>query len=348
MPVHRVFLVHGMGHHEKGWSKTVTDLLGKLYGGYPTLNKKPLADRIRFHEISYDDIFRDLANNWAEKGAALRKLLAPADSPLLTNLFDELGNAAKTDSNFIWSHAADVALYRLAGEVRMAARATVAKQFADAIDADLSEFKGECRFSVVAHSLGTAVAHDSMHALMAGVEQVPGGKSYAPNRLKATLFMQVANVSRLLETAPDVYHSLYRPGPSDGESNGANYFFNCRNVWDPFPVLRPFEPVGWPPAFFREISVRHVHDTNVHGFEHYLSHPAVHIPLFRAVTDDLASLRKITRAEEEAALNAFPDKGLPDTEKLVSVLNKLPFSKSDTWEKVGEVAKWFEGALKQA
>ena len=344
MPIHRVFLVHGMGNHPKGWSKSVTGLLAGLYKQYPKLAEKPLDQRIRFHEINYDDIFRGLADNWAARAAELRKLITPGASPLLTNVFDELSAAATTDNNFIWSHAADVVLYRLAAEVRMAIRTTVAKQFAEGINEDL-DARQTCRFSVLAHSLGTAVAHDSMHALMAGTNAVPGGRSFSPRNVKAVCLMQIANVSRLLETGPDVYESHYRPGPSDGNDNGANYFFNCRNSWDPFPVLRPFEPVGWPAEFFREITVRHVHDKNVHGFEHYLKHPAVHIPFFRAATDDLGTPRKITRTQEDAALQAFDERALPGALALVGELNNLPFAKSDTWEKIGEVAKWFEGAL---
>ncbi len=324
----------------------VTDLLGDLYKKYEKLADRPIETRIKFHEINYDNIFQDLADNWAEKSASLRTMLGTAGNPLLVRMLDELSDASKTEGNFVWSHAADIVLYRLTAEVRMAIRASVARQIAAGIQEDLNA-RQECQFSIMAHSLGTAVAHDSLHALMAGTEAV-GGKAFSPPNTRAVLLMQVANVSRALETAPDVYQSHYQPGPfSDAGPHGANYFFNCRHVLDPFTVLRKFNPIGWPADCFREIEVRHLHDKNVHGFQHYLENPAVHIPFFRAVTNDLAGFRKIRKSDEAAAIQDFKDVNLGNALELASALSKSPFAMADTWEKMSEVGKWFGGILQR-
>jgi hypothetical protein len=76
---------------------------------------------------------------------------------------------------------------------------------------------------------------------------------------------------------------------------------NVKHELDPVCRVKPFEMPNHPDAV--EISIEHLHDRNVHGFAHYLSHPSVHANLFRAAINefklkDLAEARKLATQSE--------------------------------------------------
>jgi len=307
---HRLLLVHGMGRHDDDWAAPVIQTLKNLYDGFdrdpPLLTRKPFEVRIQPVPIRYDHVFRDILKEWADNNESLASHADLLGADAVSRLTGWLDNADL--DTFAWTHAADVLLYRGFSLVRERVKVSVANQLAvaieDAIEADDS-------WSVLAHSLGAPVLMDSLHALF--VEEFPDDvpTGFEPQNAQAVLVMMVANVSRLLQTVPLAYESTVQPGEAGSQDRGCQLYLNPAHFLDPFLVPKPFDPEAWPDLepvpneLYRRIVVRHIHEANVHSLEHYLEHPAVHIPLFRALTWKSS----IPISQEEQKLEGFPPFG---------------------------------------
>lgn len=122
----------------------------------------------------------------------------------------------------------------------------------------------------------------------------------------ANIFM-CANVGRVLETQPKVYQSVVCP-PGVGVTSYVDAYYNFRHRFDPFAMVRPFAPVGWDPSRFITVeNCEKVLQFNVHGLDHYLDDPRVHVPIIRALAGDWC----ITAAQEHAAIAAYDAKEEP-------------------------------------
>jgi hypothetical protein len=157
---------------------------------------------------------------------------------------------------------------------------------------------------VIAHSLGTAVAHDSIHLL--GTRRWGNAASpFHPSHWRFQHVVMLANTSRLLQTptaeAAPAYTSIVRPGPVEDPASYCGSYLNVRHGFDPVARPRRFDPVGWRKEF-STLVVDHFRDPNVHGFSHYLQSPRVHVPILRRLTRSSA----VTPEEEVGAIEAFP------------------------------------------
>ena len=219
----------------------------------------------------------------------------------------------------------DVVLYRMLGLVRTPVEIDVAGQIVGHLHAQANL----PRWSVLSHSLGTAVTHGALYRAYTADQPL------RPQATRPNLVMMVANVSRVLQTDPDVYESPVKPGLRAGE-RWCRRYYTVRNRFDPFTYPRQFNPPGeWPDSqtvnrrYFRSIVVDHVREPNVHGFEHYLRNPVVHIPLFKALSGEAL----IPPNEEQDAAEKFYSKSITPVleqhrDKLLGVLP----DESSTWE----------------
>jgi len=304
MPKHILFIIHGMGVHESGWEKEVTKTLSESAGRFEAFKQIPLENRIDFVPISYDDIITDVLERWKSDAGGI---LSFANS----NQF-ELGEGgqealewlakADTEKNFFWSHVSDVLIYRLSSHYRELIRSKVIKTMAERIDRGLSQY-GNAFASVLAHSLGTAVMHDSIHFM--GTRRWGGATNlFGPTHWRFQSIFMIANTARVLQSNINVYdESIVKPGPNlDPASYCVNYL-NFRHEFDPIPFPRMFKPTEWDESSYRDLSqLNHFRDWNIHGFEHYLLNPHVHIPILRMI----AGRRTISRDEEKEAIEDFP------------------------------------------
>lgn len=298
---HRLLLVHGMGKHEAGWEGEVVDKLKELYDSFdrdpPLLTSKPFEERIEIVPITYDDILRQTLQEWADANETLAQHADALGAQAVQRLTGWLDNDDL--ETFGWTHAADVLLYRGFSLMRERVKVHVANQLATAIN---DAIQADDSWSVMAHSLGTAVLMDSLHGLFA--QDLPG---IDPQNAQAVLVMMVANVSRILQTTPTAYDSMVKPGVPGAAGRGCQLYLNVAHFLDPFLVPKPFKPENWPDQqpvpndFYERITVTHIHESNVHSWLHYLDHPAVHIPLFRALT----WRKSITQAQEQEKLASF-------------------------------------------
>lgn len=344
---HLVFLVHGMGVHKQSWSTDYVDAIAAAYDQYPSLKGLPLKELFRFVPISYDEIFRELVGNWSDAAELIASASTETGAPV-SKLTDWLKGADKLDGNFKWTHAADVLLYRGFSLVRERVCAHVAAQLVKAIKQHITD-EGISRWSVIAHSLGTSVIHDTLARLWDPKASMPGGIAFSTGNEQAQLIAMIANVSRVLETDPyDVYESSVKPGRNAQPDRGCNYYLTVRHVYDPFTIPSMFRPQMWPdeltllakPARYVYSEVDHIHQWNVHDFGHYLKHPRVHVPLFRRLTDEM----QITDAEFEEALQRFRTFGPLEDQAAVRIRQKLedllPAQSSD-WLLFGKLWKNF-------
>jgi len=350
---HLVFLVHGMGIHETGWESKYIDALNAVYGRYGFLAKKKLTDRFTFVPIGYDDVFRETVANWA-LGATAFEAEAQKAGLSSTRLTSWLKGADAVDNNFKWTHAADVLMYKLFSLVRERVCVRVANQMVAALQEQIDK-EGESRWSVMAHSLGTAVLHDTLARLWDKNSTLPGRDAFSACNTQAQVIAMIANVSRLLETKTDsepydTYETPVMPGSVGQEGRGCMYYFNARHKLDPFTVPKMFDPQVWPdaqalleePPLYTHVEVEHVHQWNVHDIGHYLDHPDVHVPLLRLLTDPTS----ISDKEYAQARADFKPFGTLQTDAAVRVRQKLEdamAAQSSDWLVLGKVWQAFIG-----
>jgi hypothetical protein len=210
-----------------------------------------------------------------------------------------------------------VLLYRffsiVAAEVRLRLRLSIAEKLTEAKEGGQLD-----EASVLAHSLGTSVTHDSLALLGAHPIETDDGPNESwmvANHRFSNVFM-CANVSRVLETEPKVYQSVLHPTTGGQGESYVEAYYNFRHRLDPFPMVKPFGPVGWGENYLAVENCEKVLDFNVHGLSHYLSDPRVHVPVLcgligqYAVTDDeydaaVAEYDALEEPECIGALTAF-------------------------------------------
>lgn len=337
----KLFLVHGMGNHQDDWAEPVVELLRDIYSRYRVSKLVSFDERFKVVPIRYDSIFRDTVQRWQQDASAVGQLADGVGADEVNTLVGWLRNA-QVDENFAWTHAADVLLYRLFFDVRQAVKVRVARQIAE----EIVDLRTNESWSVIAHSLGTAVAHDALDMLWRG--QAPGvPPAFSPAQGKAQMVMMVSNVSRLLQTVPKAYESLVKPGAANQPDRGCFQFLNVRHRFDPFTFPRRFDPQAWPDSQtvaagrYANLEVEHFHQANVHDLVHYLKHPAVHIPMLRKATFERAVLKE----EETAALDAFDPFG-GDTNRALALRqeleDRLP-AISDDWRRLRAIWDAFFG-----
>lgn len=287
-----LFAVHGMGEHDAGWAASVLDTLNAAALPFGFFDSRPPPfvfadpdaggldpgpDRVAVVPIGYDGVFE----TWRQQlGASVEELRAfvrageiglPDAGSVLLNWLD---TAPEDERRYFWSHGLDVLLYRYtrkAGEVRL----RVVQQLAQALTR--AQQGGRIvQASVVAHSLGTAVAHDSLAVLGTEPFGNPPSRAFCQPRLFHSVWM-LANVSRVLQSDRDVYGGIVRPITA-GTGAYTDAYVTVRHALDPIPAVLPFARDDWGDGY-ADLRLHHVRDFNVHGFEHYLAAPQVHVPL---------------------------------------------------------------------
>lgn len=312
MGKHILFLVHGMGDAKPGWSQETQQLIRGLYNKYNQLSLLvPFDQNFTFQEIYYNDKFDERRKAWKEH--AEQVLQAISQGGLDANAAKLLaGYAAETDRDrFLNTHILDVILYRFIPQVAEQIRNAVCLQILETLKAQPQA--DTLRWSVIAHSLGTAVIHDTLHAMYT---QSSAASVLPPSVTRSKVLAMLANVSRVLETDADVYTSVVRPdvNPAQGV---CDYYLNARHEWDPIPVPKQFRPLDdWPNVEtrrdnrYQSLLINAIESQNVHDLLHYLKNPKVHIPLFRALTwqsiiDDATAVAASAQYEASTPIGQF-------------------------------------------
>lgn len=287
---HVLFFVHGVGKHATDWAEAAggpVEALQQASRRYAYFGDRRLESRVEMASIHYDPIFAQVIADWRQNANAVHDLDA---SGQLQRALGWLADA--TEEQFWWSHVADVVLYKLSLPYRQLVRTYIINELATRIEAEF-DANGSATCSVLAHSLGTAVAHDCLHYL--GTTRWGNvANPLHPRHWRFQHVFMLANTSRLLESSDPgmarAYTSIVRPGPVEDPASYCGTYWNFRHEYDPVAIPRRFDAVGWN-GYSLEV-VSHYHDVNIHGFSHYLANPKVHVPILRkvvrrsAVTDE--------------------------------------------------------------
>jgi len=309
-----------MGTHKPKWSDSVTQKLDALAAQYSEFRDgTPLLQQVKIVEICYDDIFDKQVGNLGAELTQLTGVLKTA-GVALGKLTGWLKHATPTEQSFFWTHAVDVVLYRYVPNIRNSVRVQVMEQMVKAINQ--ARAGGEVvEVSVLAHSLGTAVAVAALHLL--STTPFNGANAFMLGKdLTLMNVFTIANVSRVLRDDFDPYTCNVRPATAAASTYCAR-FYNFSHALDPFLRVNTFSPQAWGSAYSKtEPPLRHLHDFNVHGFDHYLDHPSVHID----VINGLFGSPVITAKDRLKAVTEYPalaGKCLPQLAGLGNELEKL-------------------------
>ncbi len=300
MAKHQIFLVHGMGEHEPGWSDGFVQQWRALFERYPILREEGWVDNFEFKELRYDHVFEAWRTQWREDTDTLAGKLAGLSlhDRALKFLID--GARLPSGDSFWQTHVLDVVLYRYLLPVAQ----EVWRELQTQMLAHLLSFPSVPSYSVFAHSLGTAVSYEALHAMITASPPLPSGQ-------RPVHFVACSNTARLLwNRRADIYSPAIGPSVTDHKGM-CNHFMNLRHELDPFCSVRPFHPP--PPRWFSEPSTAgrvytdvllpaaDIQEPNIHAMSHYLSHPLVHVPMLRrlANVDSVISDRQAGKALEE-------------------------------------------------
>lgn len=330
-----VFFVHGIGRHAKGWT-TAPDgpvtALDAAMQQYACFGGKPLSEFVDIVEVTYDDLFDLVLAKWEQ----LAEDLGPVAGNIpwvstVQSLLDDVGG----NKDLFADYGGDVLLYRgfdlVARAVRLRVAATIAGEvFARNVAAAGEGLEGTLpKIAIVGHSMGTAVVRDALWTIVSAgfledrktlVTRLPGEQWLVDlGLLSADQAQRFAIMEKTAETVTAgtlpffvdrlmlVSDTIPLVSRAAGDYITAQFRndFQCRSFTevkhrlDPVCQLKPYEvPPAHPDA--AEIVVKHLHEFNIHGFGHYLSHPAVHASLFRAVIPEFR-LQDLKTAQTLAA-----------------------------------------------
>lgn len=340
-----IILVHGMGQHGAGWTAAEggpAATLAKVaqhYEAFPESN--PLSNAIEFIEIRYDDIFDQILNQWSALAEGLGDM-PEATLGAIGEVAGKLATVNKPD-NWFASHVLDVIFYAGFRLVRRLVQLRVASQMMKAI-ADRGSTE-DCSFGLIAHSLGTAIAHDAVHRMgttawlrntdqalaalnaegigenvtaadIAAARALFGEKVFGPGKFKFEAIFMISNTSTLLhQEATNPFESIVRPRFSGGGplSNACLEYVNIDHAFDPVSKVKRFRAEeAWPVSATHGtaadvFNIEHIHDINVHGLDHYLIHPEVHGRILRAMAPHRFSAEDARKARERVG----PDGDFP-------------------------------------
>ena len=298
-----LILAHGMGEYARGWSADIVDKLDSVAAQYPAFKVGPrFSQRLTIEEIAYDAVFAKIVSGWNRDAGALDAWAKGAGRSLpklVSWLRSPLPSEAK---GFFWTTAIDPLLYRGFHLVRDDVRAQVTSQVAAIAKRAMQN--GAAEISVLAHSLGTAVMHDSLDTL--------GRKPFEKNEALTAARWQFANIFMLADVCQlarnlvadiDYFDSIVRP-TSAGTANDTycQFFVNVWHRFDPFVLLAPFRPVTWGDNYIPIGPLEHFHSANVHGYTHYLDHPLVHVPIINGALGEPI----ISDVDQEKVLASYP------------------------------------------
>jgi hypothetical protein len=335
-----------MGEFADGWSAPVQKQIADAYAAYAIARHLPFKDFFQFEEVTYNRRFDALRKRWRDDSAAVMALLKKGGlEKSAVNRLASVAAAAGTEDQFLSSHVLDVLLYRFVPTVAEEARNVVALRILETLMA--APVFDQPRWSVIAHSLGTAVTHDTLHALFTqGVQ----GQSLL-GKTKAQLVMMVANVSRLLEERNvDVYNSVVKPSASPAEGV-CHQYLNAKHDWDPIPRPKEFRPLDdWPDVLtrtekrFEAVTINAFQNKNIHGLSHYLAHPKVHVALFRRLLPIAGAISDDELATAAALHEAATPLG--QFAALQQELRKLQIAEESSWAQVIAAFQGFFNTLR--
>lgn len=344
MGKHIIFLVHGMGSYGKfeddkwvldkeGWFKEASDALREVYDAFikdePDLGRgKDFDQRFAIEFVEYDFYMEGYRDAWEAQAETWDAFpIENGIAKAVTKFFK--GNS---DDAFFWTHVADVLLY-LSPLIEDAVYVRVAKQIFEALKKYHTAGTLDS-WSIIAHSLGTAVTSESLQRILRDIDQDPELRVAAP---APQVVCMAANVSRALAPGSAAYNAVITPTGGFGVQR----YISCSHKLDPFCRIRPFKPTdpAWTGSFrysdLNKLSdyylLKELLDWGIdrenfdkaaavvpHQFRHYMRQPEVVAQLWPLLLEkepvDFPDLEKTVR--EKNLADVLKEITKPELEKL--------------------------------
>lgn len=269
-----VFVLHGIGKHDKDWLSESTGAVHALKESarqYAFFENNSLDNFVEFVPILYDDVFQRIISSWSTKAKGLTNSIPvmPALPTEVLSFVDELD-----EDDWEKTFAADVVLYWGFRLFQQRVSLRVIKQIVDKVAA-ITEAGGEKPdYHVLAHSLGTAVAHDALHHLgteawfdslsarfvaendeeareeqqtiLTVLEQIKENfgtsNPFAPQLFSFESITMLSNTSGLIHANEGPATSIVRPGTATEHGAYARTYVNANHVADPVSIATRFKP----------------------------------------------------------------------------------------------------------
>lgn len=326
-----ILVIHGMGTHAPGELKTdITEGLNEAAKNFGLIDFD-INDNVEFFQFNYSIFLDEILQRDVNHASSISEHLAllkgyGLGENIVTKLTEFFADFDEDD--MLYTHWMDVIYYGLMfwGEK---IRVDFAKKINDVM---IEANRGARDVHIIAHSLGMAVAHDTLAKLFRKdvdiTSKVPG---LDIDKFRIKSLWAVANVSRLLNLLNDIAD----PNKSivNATKDGCcDYLINVRNYFDPFTWLKQYNR---DEGDYRLLEVETVRYWNTHDIKEYMAAPPVAELLFRYVLGiNIPDNQWHTGVTEHAKTavnkpvddlkNAFQDlKNKPDTDDKIEVLEQM-------------------------
>ncbi|MEZ8282122.1 hypothetical protein AB6C51_17975 [Vibrio splendidus] len=267
-----VLVIHGMGTHKPGETKVeISSALNEAAKNFG-IQDFDINNEVEFFQFNYSDFLDDIRLKDAEKASSIVKHISLLKGHGLgERAAAELSqHFAQYDSDkMFYTHWLDVIYYGLTywGEK---IRVDLAKKINDL----MRERELQNRtLHIVAHSLGSAVLHDTLvKVFRKDTDLISNVPQLDVDRFQIDTIWMVANVSRLLNLLNDIADPNFSVVTSD-TGGCTKSLFNVQNTLDPFTwfqeYTRPITQGG------RHIKVETIRKVNTHDLREYMASPNV-------------------------------------------------------------------------
>ncbi len=139
----------------------------------------------------------------------------------------------------------------------------------------------EVQYSVMAHSLGTVVMHDTLQEM-----SIDAGSAYQlGNEFHVHRLFMLANTSALLQTNHDPRKTHVRPFIAPFDPGYVRHYYDFAHKFDPVAQFFSYKRYmrKEPDQGFTFVAVDHFQEANIHGYTHYLSDPRVYMRVLQGL-----------------------------------------------------------------
>ncbi|WP_421717291.1 hypothetical protein [Algiphilus sp.] len=326
-----VFIVHGIGGADPGWSKPAVDALKKHYKSFKLAGN--FGDRYEIKEIHYSAPLKKYWKEHDEVAASLKKL--QVNSQAFHDAIVSLATSVPQDA--MRSHIGDLFLY-----LSTAYNEMIALDVNIAVEKELIK-RLFPTYSIIAHSLGTRVVFDTLQRSFSN-------KAKYTLRAKPRVLMMASDVTRLCSFNSNelkTRHGL-RVFPSNSAAKGAcQHFINACHPLDPIAVVRRYAPEFALDANYHAPNIEpdDITQKDLHSLEHYCRHPAVAAAFFnQTIAPDEFGSDPVSKSALTAALAKYREDTLGgNLATLKKEIEELEPSKFKSWkETVEKIAEIYE------
>lgn len=344
-----LFVVHGMGRHGKTvFSDQVKSSLNAAMSEYQIYGNKKITHYVKVVPLNYDYLFEKQRQAWKKDSNKVMTLLEKFPESIMESWFSDselsyLLNYKDIDQDtFFNTHILDVLLYRFTN-VGERVRVAIAKEMVKTLISEKAP-----SYSILAHSLGTSVIHDTLHALF----QLRGwkkknvtSKPFTLHSYKASNLISISNVSRVLQSGKvRAYRSKVRPGIG----GVCKKMLNVTHEYDPIARTKEFRPGDdWldsrnpnPRGIYENLYINSAIDQNIHSIKHYLNNPEVNRAILSRLTGSVDTFAGTPQEIERVNVNYQARTINQQFKNYFNTLKKL--SVTDPVSRQEIIQSWFE------